>query len=77
MAALTSGDLQAAITTVQYSRQTHVEWAAYLRRNPTHEPGAVGDAEYHDQAVREYDNVLAVLQSSPGGSSWLSPEAGP
>lgn len=57
-----SADIAAAITTVEYSRQTHVEWASYLRRNPSYEPGAIGDAEYHDGVVREYDNVLAVLR---------------
>lgn len=51
-----------ALATVEFSRQTHVEWAAHLRQHPESEPSAVGDAEYHERAVREYDNVLAVLR---------------
>lgn len=56
-------ELAAAIATIEYSRQTHVEWAAHLRQNPEQPPSAIGDAEYHEKAVREYDNVLAVLRS--------------
>ena len=52
-----------AISTVEFSRQTHVEWAAYLREHPEREPNGIGDAEYHEKAVGEYDNVLAVLRS--------------
>lgn len=57
-------DVRAAIATVQYSRQTHVEWASYLRQHPDYDPGAVGDAEYHERVVREYDNVLSVLEGA-------------
>ncbi len=53
--------LAQAIATVEFSRQTHVEWAAYLRQHPDRQPSAIGDAEYHDRAICEYDNVLAVL----------------
>lgn len=54
--------LAEAIATVEFSRQTHVEWAAHLRRHAEVQPPAVGDAEYHERAVREYDNVLIVLR---------------
>lgn len=59
-------DWDRAIATIETSRQTHVEWRDYLRRNPEHNPGAVGDADYHDRAVTEYDLVLAVLRQRGG-----------
>ena len=55
-------ELAEAIATIEFSRQTHVEWAAHLRQHPEQRPGAIGDAEYHERAVAEYDNVLAVLR---------------
>lgn len=59
---LAEGDVQAAIADIEDSRQTHVRWSAYLRRNPDFEPGLVGDIEHHDQVIRKYDNVLTVLR---------------
>ena len=56
-------EIAAATATIEFSRQTHVEWATHLRANPEASAGAVGDATYHEQAVREYDNVLAVLRA--------------
>jgi len=55
-------DLDRAIATIETSRQTHVEWRDYLSRYPEHNPGAVGDADYHERAVTE--SMHAALPAS-------------
>jgi hypothetical protein len=59
-------DLDAAIATIEFSRSTHLEWSAWLHAHPEDKRADVaGDAEYHDQAISEYNNVLEVLRGSP------------
>lgn len=62
-----------AIATIEFSRNTHVEWAAYMRGHndcicdcPKVHPDVenLGNAAYHENCIAEYDNVLAVLRTS-------------
>jgi hypothetical protein len=61
-----------AIATIEFSRNTHVEWAAYMRGHndcvcdcgkPHPDVNNLGDAAYHENCIAEYDNVLAVLKT--------------
>lgn len=64
-------DLDKAIATIKFSRNTHVEWAAYMRGHndcvdcncgKVHpDVNNLGDTAYHENCIAEYDNVLAVL----------------
>jgi hypothetical protein len=60
-----SGDIQRAIAIIEDSRQTHVNWADWRRKgngtDTDHE--MIGDLEWHENAIRDYDHVLAVLRS--------------
>ena len=59
-------DIAAAIATIEFSRKTHVEWSAWLHAHPEDKRADVaGGAAYQDQAISEYDNVLAVLRQHP------------
>ena len=61
-----SGDIQRAIAIIEDSRQTHVNWAEWRRKgngtDTDHE--MIGDLEWHEAAIRDYDHVLAVLRAS-------------
>ena len=61
-----SGDIQRAIAIIEDSRQTHVNWAEWRRKgngtDTDHE--MIGDLEWHEAAIRDYDHVLAVLLAS-------------
>jgi hypothetical protein len=55
-----------AIEHVEHSRYTHVTWTSHLSEidAPIGEPvvGNVGDIEHHERCIRDYDQVLGVLQ---------------
>ena len=59
-------DLDRAIAIIEESRQTHVNWAEWRRKgngtDTDHE--MIGDLEWHEAAIRDYDHVLAVLLAS-------------
>lgn len=56
-----------AIAIIEESRQTHVRWADWRRKgngtDTDHE--MIGDLEWHENAIRDYDHVLAVLRAAP------------
>lgn len=61
-----------AITDIEDARESHVEWAAHLRVAHTFEcqgctdhAAHIGTAEYHDEWIAKYDNVIAVLARVP------------
>lgn len=57
---------KSAIATIEFSRQTHVEWRDWLRAHPDDKRGEVtGDADYHEKTITEYDNVLDALRITP------------
>lgn len=57
-------DRAAAVATIVWCRQTHVEWVVWLRSNPDDPRAAVaGTLDHHQRVIREYDNVLAVLEA--------------
>lgn len=58
---MTPEDVLAAIKTVEFSRQTHVDWADWLARGNKEGSKYLDDEEFHRRAIREYDHVLAVL----------------
>lgn len=59
-----SGDVDRAIETIEFSRQTHVEWRDWLNKNPNDpRTPAVGDSKHHQDCIVGYDNVLTILRS--------------
>lgn len=59
-----SGDVYRAIETIEFSRQTHVEWRDWLNKNPNDpRTPAVGDSKHHQDCIVGYDNVLTILRS--------------
>lgn len=61
-----------AITDIQEARESHAQWANHLR-NEKHALCAgcddfaahIGNAEYHDEWIAKYDNVISVLARVP------------
>lgn len=76
MNAVTRVDVDAAIATIEDSRRTHVEWAAWLEAGPPGTscgtPGCdrdhhadvdvAGDLEHHRRCIAGYDQVLELLR---------------
>ena len=61
-------DTAAAIATIKFCRNTHVEWSTWLHTHPDDERAEVaGDAAHHERIISEYDNVLAVLKGIADG----------
>lgn len=58
-------DVDEAMKVIRSSRQTHVHWAEWRRKghgtDQDHE--MIGDLEWHEDAIRDYDLVLRVLRS--------------
>lgn len=61
-----------AITDIQEARESHLQWASHLRQPHTFEcqgcedhAAHIGDAEYHDEWIAKYDNVIYVLAHAP------------
>jgi hypothetical protein len=62
-------DLEAAITRIETSRQTHIEWRDYWLKLPDcrdcelckETASIAGDLEHQIRVIAEYNNVLAVL----------------
>lgn len=64
--------IDSAIATIEFSRQTHVEWRDYMlghkdtvncdcgKDHP--DVKNLGDSTYHQNCIDEYDNVLEVLR---------------
>lgn len=71
-----------AITDIQEARESHAQWANHLR-NEKHAlcegcdqfAAHIGDAEYHDQWITKYDNVIAVLARVPFATTPSSTQA--
>lgn len=63
MAELIRRDINRAIDTVEDSRRTHVHWAEWRRRGGKGDDMA-GDLAHHEQAIRDYDQVLEVLRAA-------------
>lgn len=65
-------DVKKAIATIEFSRQTHVEWRDYMRGHKDTrdcncgkehpDVNNLGDSAYHQNCIEEYDNVLEVLR---------------
>lgn len=58
--------LTEAIADVVVARDSHEEWARYLRAHPSPDPQEVkiaGDAAYHVEWVGKYDRVLTILRA--------------
>jgi hypothetical protein len=55
--------LTALLPDLEYSRQTHVDWrdceSKYRVANPD-----IGDAEFHAQCVREYDERIGAIREA-------------
>lgn len=70
VSAPTRAEIEQAIATIEHSRGTHVEWAAFVRDFPDEaakpSPRAVadvaGDLKHHEDCIDGYDHVLAVLR---------------
>ena len=55
-----------AIADIVVARDSHEEWARYLRTHPSPEPQEVkiaGDADYHVVWVGKYERVLTILRA--------------
>lgn len=55
-----------AIADIVEARDSHEQWARYLRTNPDADPQEVkiaGDADYHVEWVTKYDRVLTILRA--------------
>ena len=54
-----------AIDVLKESRQTHVEWRDYFKKNPElqklNKYKCLGDVEFHEKCVTNYDNAIAEL----------------
>ncbi len=52
-----------AIEIIKASRKTHVDWAEYFEKNPTHEQWPenknIGDAKFHRECITRYDEAIA------------------
>ena len=63
-----------AVTIIEDSRRTHVEWRDYLLAYPDHptrtEHGDVGDLAHHETCIADYDLVLEVLRGDTPLCVW-------
>lgn len=54
-----------AIKTIKSSRQTHIEWRDFFEKNPVLQGSTeykhLGDIEYHKKCIKDYYQVLALL----------------
>ncbi len=70
---MVKADLEKAIEYIEECRESHVLWADWLRRYPEEavQPAPVietaGDIPFHEEWVRKYDHVLAVLRGVAHG----------
>lgn len=58
--------LTEAIADIVEARDSHEQWARYLRGKPDADPHEVkiaGDADYHVAWVGKYDRVLTILRA--------------
>jgi len=68
-AIVSKSDIETAIGYIEYARETHVDWAKWIkerpqeaeRLRPAKEVG--GDIEHHEEWVHQYDHVLKVLSA--------------
>ena len=58
-------DVDRAIAIVESSRLTHIHWADWRRAGGVGDDMA-GDLAHHEEAIADYDHVLAVLRGFGG-----------
>lgn len=67
---LEQAEISAAIRIIEETRQTHLDWIAYLGDSAGAIPDEVvetaGDTAHHEACVRDYDVVLTVLRRWEG-----------
>lgn len=55
--------LQALIPGLEYSRETHFQWRAYLAKHPE-ETAVMGTPEQHEKHIALYNERLAVIKQT-------------
>ncbi len=61
--------LDQAISIIEHSRQTHVDWKTFIDQYPEEankprpEVETAGDSSWHQKCIEDYDIVLKVLKS--------------